>query len=82
MNESMKFEITQSEKKQFKPITVDLTIESEEELVSLMGRLDIATCTVVDSVGKYYTIPIEYNERFNELWHELKEIARQYNLFK
>ena len=41
-------------KKKFKPITIKITFESQEEINDLYNRVNISQFTVEDQCGEYY----------------------------
>ena len=72
----MEVNVTQLYAKEFKPITVTITIESFEELRSLVARCDLAP----GKLSEYLTRTDLYGdadfERVSELWYDLDNIYK------
>jgi hypothetical protein len=75
----MKVEL-EEQVKEFKPIKLTITIETEEELCSLWHRLNAAQATVLKSSGSHYLkhgVITSY-----ELWEKLENLVHANNLYK
>ena len=75
----MKVEV-EDQVKEFKPIKLTITIETEKELCSLWHRLNAAKATVLKSSGSLYLkhgVITSY-----ELWEKLEELVNVNNLNK
>jgi len=71
---------TVKENETFKPITIELVIESEQELCDLWLRMNLSISDVDKS---YRVLPLKYcSNSNNNLWDVLDEIVNKLNLKK
>jgi len=70
----MEVNVTQLYAKEFKPITVTITIESFEELRSLVARCDLAPGKLSEHLTRTDLYGDADFERVSELWYELDNI--------
>ena len=75
----MKVEL-EEQVKEFKPIKLTITIETEEELCSLWHRLNASKATVLKDSGSHY---LKHGVSTNHvLWCRLEELVNVNNLNK
>ena len=67
-------------KKEFQPIVIKLTIESEQELCDLWHRLEIGTNTIKDSMTRHSLKYKMDNNLCNEVYQVINQIVEQHNL--
>ena len=66
--------------KEFKPIKLTITIETEEELCSLWHRLNASHQAVLKDSGSHYLKHGVISD--HELWSRLQELVNTNNLYK
>ena len=72
---------TETKSKPINPVTFEVTIETEEELLSLWAALNSSTVTLRQNSGKYEAMAKRVNGDLTmDLWNAVDQITDELNL--